>query len=277
MDNILNNDEQKIIFLKAILLGINYGQSDNVKYYINNIENEITKWKSILQTPMDSSKLTSDKSPSPSPSLSPDIIKIENIILMLENQKKNTITYIQKLSSNNYGSNYSRINILKNNLTLLNQEILKNKEKINNINNKLLNKEFIRIPTQTSPQTLNNISNQERDKKVRWENKSNINIVGLDSRRANAMKDLNGALETKPNIIKKDIFSDRIVKKPSQGSWMDNIGKNNPIENHKIQPSIGGMRNHEARFEGFQKSTSKSQLVGELEQTLGNLSNMIIS
>ena len=88
MDNILNNDEQKIIFLKAILLGINYGQSDNVKYYINNIENEITKWKSILQTPMDSSKLTSDKSPSPSPSLSPDIIKIENIILMLENQKK---------------------------------------------------------------------------------------------------------------------------------------------------------------------------------------------
>ena len=128
-----------------------------------------------------------------------------------------------------------------------------------------------------------------------------MHIAGLDSRRANALKNFNGELETKPNVIKKDIFSDRIVKKPSQGSWMDNIGKNNPIGNHKIQLGTGGVRNQEARFEGFntaqktksnvaefdsrranamdesQKSTSKSQLVGELEQTLGNLSNMIIS
>ena len=41
MENILNNNDYKLIFLKAILLGINYGKSNNVNYYIQSIESEI--------------------------------------------------------------------------------------------------------------------------------------------------------------------------------------------------------------------------------------------
>ena len=43
VENILNNDDYKLFFLKAILLGINYGKSSNVNYYIDNIEKEVNK------------------------------------------------------------------------------------------------------------------------------------------------------------------------------------------------------------------------------------------
>ena len=43
MNNILNNDENKEIFLKAIILGINYGKSMNANYYLENIEKELLK------------------------------------------------------------------------------------------------------------------------------------------------------------------------------------------------------------------------------------------
>ena len=37
MENILNNSENKEIFLKAIILGINYGKSSNANYYLEKI------------------------------------------------------------------------------------------------------------------------------------------------------------------------------------------------------------------------------------------------
>ena len=45
MENILNNDENKELFLKAIILGINYGKSRNASYYLENIEKELFKLK----------------------------------------------------------------------------------------------------------------------------------------------------------------------------------------------------------------------------------------
>jgi len=43
LENLLNNDSNKLLFLKAIMLGITYGSSDKKNYYIENIENEIKK------------------------------------------------------------------------------------------------------------------------------------------------------------------------------------------------------------------------------------------
>lgn len=112
VENILNNDDYKLIFLKAILLGINYGKSNNITYYIDNIEKEINK--------INDKKINKN-------SIKNNIIeKNENTILKLENQKNYIISLIQKLSLN-YGYNYSKINLLKNNLHLINIEIEKNK------------------------------------------------------------------------------------------------------------------------------------------------------
>ena len=41
VEKIITNDEFKIVFLKAIILGINYGEKDEVEKYKNTIENEI--------------------------------------------------------------------------------------------------------------------------------------------------------------------------------------------------------------------------------------------
>ena len=43
LESVIENDEQKIIFLKAIILGINYGRTDNADVYRHNILTEIKK------------------------------------------------------------------------------------------------------------------------------------------------------------------------------------------------------------------------------------------
>jgi hypothetical protein len=48
LESIIENNEQKIIFLKAIILGINYGKSDNADIYRHNILNEIKKLNGVL-------------------------------------------------------------------------------------------------------------------------------------------------------------------------------------------------------------------------------------
>lgn len=121
IENILNNDDYKLIFLKAILLGINYGKSNNINYYINNIEEEINKIN-------DKKINNNDKKSNNNIKIKNNLIeKNENTLIQLENQKNYIISLIQKLSLNNYGYNYSRINLLKNNLNLINIEIEKNK------------------------------------------------------------------------------------------------------------------------------------------------------
>ena len=76
LENLLNNDSNKLLFLKAIMLGITYGSSDKKNYYIENIENEIKKINNKINKN--------------------DVININNInsqkieqkIIFLENQKK---------------------------------------------------------------------------------------------------------------------------------------------------------------------------------------------
>ena len=110
VETLINNDEYKIIFLKAILLGINYGKSNNSDYYMNNIKDEIDKIYNKLNNP--------------------EIIKYniiikknESYIYNLENQKNLILSNIQKLSHSNYSFNHSKINLLKINLNNIQNEI----------------------------------------------------------------------------------------------------------------------------------------------------------
>jgi len=144
VEKVVSNDEQKLIFLKAIILGINYGRSSNAEQYRKNIEDEIIKLaKKInfdnleLQKSFNSFNNFNNQSPlMESNKNESDIIfskksktleKYENIIATLENQKNNTVALINSLSSNNYGFNYSRINLLKSNLSFIFRELEKNK------------------------------------------------------------------------------------------------------------------------------------------------------
>jgi hypothetical protein len=142
LHNILDNDENKLIFLKAIMLGINYGKSDRYEYYIENIEREINKIlnNKILERKIDERKI--DERKIDERKISERVNKIEEKIteidsnntileknekniLLLESQKKYILSLIQKLSLSHYGYNYSRINLLKGNLVYLNNEIEK--------------------------------------------------------------------------------------------------------------------------------------------------------
>ena len=116
IENILNSEEYKKIFLKAILLGITYGKSNNSEYYKESIENELRK-----------TVITPSVSQSNFNSLCTEPNKYEKNIEMLEKQKQNIINMIKSMSSSNYSYNYSKINILKNNLIIIQQEIEKNK------------------------------------------------------------------------------------------------------------------------------------------------------
>ena len=107
LENILNNNQNKLFFLKAILLGINYGKSKNYEEYIAIIEKEIKKINEKKELK--------------------NMDKIENRLILLDNQKKYIISLIKQLGSQNYRFNYSKINLLRNNLIILEKEIEKNK------------------------------------------------------------------------------------------------------------------------------------------------------
>jgi len=98
IENILNNNEYKILFLKAVILGINYGKSNNSDYYLDNIEKEIIKLNNLNHL---------------------------NILTNLENQKTYTSNLINYLINQNYVLNYSKINLLKTKLNDINSKILK--------------------------------------------------------------------------------------------------------------------------------------------------------
>jgi hypothetical protein len=138
-DLINNNNNYKLFFLQSVLLGIIYGKSNKNNYYKDNIEKEIKKIINEINISRDSSNKNdnniqanqinneSEKLNENSNNENSNNEKINNQIEKLENQKKYILSLIQKLSSNNYGYNYSRINILKNNIIYINKEIEKNK------------------------------------------------------------------------------------------------------------------------------------------------------
>lgn len=177
VETIINNDEYKIIFLKAILLGINYGQSENSEFYLNNIQNEIDKINNKLNHP--------------------EVIKYKQLmkknefnIINLENQKSMVLSNIQKLSYNNYSSNHSKINILKSQLNNINLEIEKSKvnfkkfkdlkDKVYNSQNHFNIKQSLNQSNQSNQfNQINNLTNQSNE--INRNNKksnNNNNLVG---------------------------------------------------------------------------------------------------
>jgi len=113
VENLIYNDEYKLMFLKAVLLGINYGKSEQSNFYSQNINSEINKLIQKTKTNNDTTKY--------------DILIKKNEIHMykLENQKQLLLSDIQKLSRNNYAYNHSRINLLKINLEIIFKDIEK--------------------------------------------------------------------------------------------------------------------------------------------------------
>jgi hypothetical protein len=148
LEQIINNNENKIIFLKAILLGITYGKKENPDYYKENIEKEIENLnnlyqkeknikdvqhvnvlknieKEIINDDFNNNLINNNNNQQ---NIDKKILyKYTNILKNLENQKQYTINLIQTLSANHYGYNYSKINLLKTNLQFINNEIEKNK------------------------------------------------------------------------------------------------------------------------------------------------------
>ena len=121
IEEILKENNNKIFFLKAILLGIKYGESKNNNFYKENIKNEIMN-------------LQKNKPGSNSVNINNIEDNFKNIskkIVELENLRNNIIKNINNLSYNNYNNNYLKINSLRNNLLNINNEI-------ENLRNKLL-------------------------------------------------------------------------------------------------------------------------------------------
>ena len=123
MEELLKNKENKIIFLKAILLGIKYGKMDNSDFYEENINNELN----TLQNQKKNIEVHYIK----------NIDNYDKIVLNftkknieLENFRSNIIKNINNLSYNNYNNNYVKINLLRNNLNNINKEIEINRNNI---------------------------------------------------------------------------------------------------------------------------------------------------
>jgi hypothetical protein len=152
LEQIINNNENKIIFLRAILLGITYGKKENSDYYKENIEKEIENLNNLYQKDKNikdvqniqnveniqketineyiNNNLINNNLINNNNEQNIDkkiLYKYSNILKNLENQKQYTINLIQTLSANHYGYNYSKINLLKTNLQFINNEIEKNK------------------------------------------------------------------------------------------------------------------------------------------------------
>lgn len=138
LQNVTEKPEYKLLFLKAIKLGIMYGQTDKADFYQEKIDYEINElMNSISLNETSNNKVsfnTNDINQNQQQNLNYPTNQIQNInakkydliILNLENQKNNLINYINQLS-NNYSLNHSKINFLKSGLENINKEIEKNK------------------------------------------------------------------------------------------------------------------------------------------------------
>ena len=118
LNDIIENEETKLIFLKAIKLGMKYAESDKASFYKEKVDAEI----SILMNKESPKEFVPVKS-----NTNTMIERYENNIVQLEKTKNIIVNNIQMLSNNNYGYNHSKINLLKTNLVTVMKEIEKNK------------------------------------------------------------------------------------------------------------------------------------------------------
>ena len=152
LNAVIENPEYKLLFLKAIKLGIMYGQSDKSNFYKEKIDTEInsiifSKNTEEVQTVKQENIQESDN---------------KNIIMMnLENQRNIIIKNIQNLS-NNYSLNYTKINFLKNSLVSTMKEIEKHKELNKNNSSPLIKKNITEIKKKDVQQN-DNLSSELQD------------------------------------------------------------------------------------------------------------------
>jgi len=131
MDVVTENPEYKLLFLKAIKLGMLYGKSDKASFYEEKINNEI---QTLMENTVQQNNNIESSQPSQETNVTStqkqnndmSIKKYELLILNLENQRNTLIQYIQQLSAN-YEINHSKINFLKSGIENITKEIEKNK------------------------------------------------------------------------------------------------------------------------------------------------------
>jgi hypothetical protein len=150
----MENPEYKLLFLKAIKLGIMYGESKKSNFYKDKINEEINSIM-LLNVNKKEENITYDKEDN---SIDDNSIKentdfekknnYDSIIINLENQKNIILQNIQNLSIN-YSSNYTKINFLKFNLVNIMKELDKynnfRKEELKNVNTTIIKKNIVEI------------------------------------------------------------------------------------------------------------------------------------
>jgi hypothetical protein len=156
LNNVIENPEYKLLFLKAIKLGIMYGESNKSNFYKEKIDGEInsiifSKNTEEVQTLKQENNQQHDNSN-----------KNDVIMMNLENQKNIIIKNIQNLS-NNYSLNYAKINFLKNSLVNTMKEIEKHKELNKNNNSSPLIKKNITEIKKKDVQQTENLTNELQD------------------------------------------------------------------------------------------------------------------
>ena len=155
LNNVIENPEYKLLFLKAIKLGIMYGQSNKSNFYKEKIDTEIN---SIIFTKNNDETPVKEEYTQQTDNSN----KNDLVIMNLENQKNIIIRNIQNLS-NNYSLNYTKINFLKTSLVTTMKEIEKHKELNKNNNSSSLIKKNITEIKKKDTQQNENLTSELQD------------------------------------------------------------------------------------------------------------------
>jgi len=159
LNNVIENPEYKLLFLKAIKLGIMYGQSDKSNFYKEKIDTEINSI--IFSKNTQETYTVKQENIQQSDNTNTNTNKNDIIMMNLENQKNIIIRNIQNLS-NNYSLNYTKINFLKNSLVSTMKEIEKHKELSKNNSSPIIKKNITEIKKKDVQQN-ENLSSELQD------------------------------------------------------------------------------------------------------------------
>jgi len=149
LTNVMESPEYKLLFLKAIRLGIMYGESKKSNFYKDKINEEINSiMLSNVNNNKNESNIIDNNNTIKENTESEKKNNYDSIIFNLENQKNIILQNIQNLSIN-YSSNYTKINFLKYNLVNVMKELEKynnlRKEELKNVNTPIIKKNIVEI------------------------------------------------------------------------------------------------------------------------------------
>ncbi len=282
--DILKEKSNKLFFLKAILLGIQYGQSDNSKNYIDMISSEISTLENNNQNSLKNNSLSSvspnilmsdiknndinEKKSSiqlnnqlliQNEKLMNSIQKYEEIISSVENQKlqlQSTIqnitnlNYRQTLSRNNQVQNMQQINLLKAQIMILNKQIEKYTLLIHHTN---------KLIQENNNKNSNNISSDKNNIPKSILKSNSISFTSLSDNNSNNSNISNISNKDKSPIGSMGKFVEKIDDHQSYINEMNNNDYNNDQDDES--------NNNEDMKEDFLK---------ELQKTFGSLSSLLI-